>query len=111
MRLCAIACFFAGSAAGGLSTFGFVSGQEFQQPNFLPDQRPQAQLVQTAPTLNDGFQLPPPQIVPMAPAATDPENRVQLQSSLDQVTLVTRDAPLSTVLSMIAQQQGQYCIQ
>jgi len=29
-----------------------------------------------------------------------------MHSNLDQITLVTRDAPLSTVLSMIAEQQG-----
>ena len=46
------------------------------------------------------------QFIPLAPVAQDFDNRVQLQSNLDQVTLVTRDAPLSTVLSMIAQQQG-----
>ncbi len=34
------------------------------------------------------------------------ENRIQLHGNSDQVTLVTRDAPLATVLSMIAQQQG-----
>lgn len=44
--------------------------------------------------------------IPLVPLSQDPENRVQLQSNRDQVTLVTRDAPLSTVLSMIAQQQG-----
>jgi len=38
--------------------------------------------------------------------AEDSQDRVQLQSNLDQITLVTRDAPLSTVLSMMAQQQG-----
>ncbi len=48
----------------------------------------------------------PENTIPIAPMAQDTENRVQLQSNLDLVTLVTRDAPLSTVLSMIAQQQG-----
>ena len=38
--------------------------------------------------------------------AEDSQDRVQLQSNLDRITLVTRDAPLSTVLSMMAQQQG-----
>ena len=45
-------------------------------------------------------------IVPLAPLANDPKDRVSMQSNLDQITLVTRDAPLSTVLSMIAEQQG-----
>ncbi|MCY2982280.1 MAG: secretin and TonB N-terminal domain-containing protein [Planctomycetota bacterium] len=46
------------------------------------------------------------QTIPVVAIAQDFENRVQLQSNRDQVTLVTRDAPLSTVLSLIAQQQG-----
>ena len=50
--------------------------------------------------------FPPSVAVPLEPMAQDTENRVQLQSNLDLVTLITRDAPLSTVLSMIAQQQG-----
>jgi type II secretory pathway component GspD/PulD (secretin) len=45
-------------------------------------------------------------VIPVAPLAKDPEDRVTLHSKLDQITLVTRDAPLSTVLSMIAEQQG-----
>jgi type IV pilus assembly protein PilQ len=45
-------------------------------------------------------------VIPVTPLAKDPENRVTLKSKLDQITLVTRDAPLSTVLSMIAEQQG-----
>ncbi len=47
-----------------------------------------------------------PTVVPIAPLQEDPKDRVSLQSNLDQITLVTRDAPLSTVLSMIAEQQG-----
>ena len=43
--------------------------------------------------------------IPLAPLAEDSENRVQLQSHKDLVTLSTRDAPLSTVLAMIAHQQ------
>lgn len=47
-----------------------------------------------------------PQVIPVSPPTLDAENRVQLQANRDLVSLVTRDAPLSTVLSMIAQQQG-----
>ena len=46
------------------------------------------------------------EVVPIVPMALVDGNRVQLQSNADEVILVTRDAPLSTVLSMIAQQQG-----
>ena len=63
-------------------------------------------MVQVAPLLSGNFAVPQPKVVPLAPLAYDSENRVQLQSNQDLVTLVTRDAPLSTVLSMIAQQQG-----
>lgn len=45
-------------------------------------------------------------VIPLSPLAEDVENRVQLQSHDDFVTLSTRDAPLSTVLAMIAHQQG-----
>jgi type II secretory pathway component GspD/PulD (secretin) len=45
-------------------------------------------------------------VLPLAPLQNDPKDRVSIQSNLDQITLVTRDAPLSTVLSMIAEQQG-----
>ena len=65
-----------------------------------------SQMVQIAPFLSGNFAVPQPKVVPLAPLAYDSENRVQLQSNQDLVTLVTRDAPLSTVLSMIAQQQG-----
>ena len=65
-----------------------------------------SQMVQFAPLLSGNFAVPQPKVVPLAPLAYDSENRVQLQSNQDLVTLVTRDAPLSTVLSMIAQQQG-----
>jgi type II secretory pathway component GspD/PulD (secretin) len=51
-------------------------------------------------------ELVSPQIVPLSARAQDVDNRIQLQGNFDQVTLVTRDAPLATVLSMIAQQQG-----
>ena len=47
-----------------------------------------------------------PSIIPLPPLKSDTENRVQLQSNAEYVTLVTRDAPLATVLSMISQQQG-----
>jgi type II secretory pathway component GspD/PulD (secretin) len=65
------------------------------------------------PPMDRGIVLPsgsPPQpnsqVIPLAPLAEDSENRVQLQSHNDLVTLSTRDAPLSTVLAMIAHQQG-----
>jgi len=65
------------------------------------------------PPMDRGVVLPsgiPPQpnskVIPLAPLAEDSENRVQLQSHNDLVTLSTRDAPLSTVLAMIAHQQG-----
>jgi type IV pilus assembly protein PilQ len=48
----------------------------------------------------------PSQVVPLPALAQEAENRIQLQGNYDQVTLVTRDASLATVLSMIAQQQG-----
>ena len=64
------------------------------------------------PPMDRGTGLPqgsPPQTnshtIPLAPLAEDSENRVQLQSHKDLVTLSTRDAPLSTVLAMIAHQQ------
>jgi type IV pilus assembly protein PilQ len=58
------------------------------------------------PISSQHFSAGKPQVIPLAPLAQDSENRVQLQSNLDLVTLSTRDAPLSTVLSMIAHQQG-----
>jgi type IV pilus assembly protein PilQ len=65
------------------------------------------------PPMDRGIVLPsgnPPQpnsqVIPLSPLAEDSENRVQLQSNNDLVTLSTRDAPLSTVLAMIAHQQG-----
>jgi type IV pilus assembly protein PilQ len=96
MRACAVVCIFAGIA----------SGQNMLPPGLLPQQLRLPQPVPANPVFPESPSYPDSQVFPMAPAASDPENRVQLQSSLDQVTLVTRDAPLSTVLSMIAQQQG-----
>jgi type II secretory pathway component GspD/PulD (secretin) len=52
------------------------------------------------------FSVPQTQIIPVKPLGLNIDNRIQLQSDRDMVTLVTRDAPLSTVLSMIAQQQN-----
>jgi type IV pilus assembly protein PilQ len=49
--------------------------------------------------------LPQTQVVPIAPMATV-DDRVQLHGDSNTITLVTRSAPLSNVLSMIAQQQG-----
>ena len=106
---CALACVF----ATGLQSDRCVFSQESLpanrvQPQFPPAQFPPAQLVPSTsiPSPSQNFSVPNSQIVPLAPSAYDSENRVQLQSNLDQVTLVTRDAPLSTVLSLIAQQQG-----
>jgi type IV pilus assembly protein PilQ len=48
----------------------------------------------------------PGTVLPLPIAAFDPDDRVTLQGTADRVTLVTRDAELSTVLAMIAQQQG-----
>ena len=73
---------------------------DLRSQEFLPSQREQA------PFFPSSAFAAPEQTIPLAPVAQDTENRVQLQSNLDLVTLVTRDAPLSTVLSMIAQQQG-----
>ena len=78
-----------------------VCAQELVAPQF-----PSSQLVPVAIVPSQNFSAQPQHIVPLSPIASNSENRVQLQSHLDQVTLVTRDAPLSTVLSMIAQQQG-----
>ncbi len=89
---CAFACI--------LSVYWGASREAFSQ-EFLPTQSPQ---VGTVPSRD--FTIPKPHIVPLAPLSYGSENRVQLQSNQDLVTLVTRDAPLSTVLSMIAQQQG-----
>jgi len=79
---------------------------QYPPVQFPPVQLAPAQLVPSTPIPSRNFSVPNSQIVPLALSAYDSENRVQLQSNLDQVTLVTRDAPLSTVLSMIAQQQG-----
>ena len=78
-----------------------VSAQELISP-----QSPSSQLVPVPFVPSQNFSIHPQHVIPLAPIATNSENRVQLQCHLDQVTLVTRDAPLSTVLSMIAQQQG-----
>ena len=104
---CALACVF----ATGLQSDRRVFSQESLpanrvQPQFPPAQYPPAQLAPSTSIPSQNFSVPNSQIVPLAPSAYDSENRVQLQSNLDQVTLVTRDAPLSTVLSLIAQQQG-----
>jgi type IV pilus assembly protein PilQ len=72
-----------------------LADQLQSNPNVLP-------IPQQIPT-NPNLQTT---IVPLAPLQNDPKDRVSLQSNLDLITLVTRDAPLSTVLSMIAEQQG-----
>ncbi len=118
MLACAVVCVFVGIsfATGGISQS--ASAQEMLRPSRQEMLRPSRQNqplplpppVLVNPQVNPAVLESPsffqPQVIPVAPATSDPENRVQLQSSLDQVTLVTRDAPLSTVLSMIAQQQG-----
>lgn len=78
-----------------------VSAQELVTPQFPP-----SNLVPLPIVRSQNFSVLPQHVIPLAPVASNSENRVQLQCHLDQVTLVTRDAPLSTVLSMIAQQQG-----
>ncbi len=103
----ALACVF----ATGLQSDPRVFAQESLPairvlPQNPPAQFPPVQLPPSTPIPSQNFSVPNSQIVPLAPNAYDSENRVQLQSNLDQVTLVTRDAPLSTVLSLIAQQQG-----
>jgi type II secretory pathway component GspD/PulD (secretin) len=72
-----------------------LAEQLFSKPSVLPSP-------QQAPT-NPNRQAT---VVPIASPENDPKDRVSIQSNLDQITLVTRDAPLSTVLSMIAEQQG-----
>jgi len=103
-RAIAIAFAFVAMAHWGIPQR--ILAQEMLPPNLVRYQIPVLEPVQSNPVLNHNFPFPQPQVIPLAPATMDPENRVQLQSNLDQVTLVTRDAPLSTVLSMIAQQQG-----
>jgi len=103
-RAVAFAFAFVSIVCGGIPQR--ISAQDLPAPNLVRYQIPTPEPVQTTPVSNYNFPFPPPHVVPLAPATMDPENRVQLQSNLDQVTLVTRDAPLSTVLSMIAQQQG-----
>ncbi len=103
----ALACFF----ATGLQSDPRVFAQESLPairvlPQNPPAQFPPVQLPPSTPIPSQNFSVPNSHFVPLAPSAYDSENRVQLQSNLDQVTLVTRDAPLSTVLSLIAQQQG-----
>jgi len=78
-----------------------ASGQDplAEQLQSNPNVLPIPQQIPTNPNLQTT-------IVPLAPLQNDPKDRVSLQSNLDLITLVTRDAPLSTVLSMIAEQQG-----
>ena len=94
-------CFFACIWSGLWGATQRISAQELVTP-----QSPSSQLVPVPLVQSQNFSVQPQQIIPLAPLASNSENRVQLQSNHDQVTLVTRDAPLSTVLSMIAQQQG-----
>ena len=94
-------CLFACISSGILGDTNNVSAQELVAPQFPPSQLVPAPFV-TA----QNFSVQPQHVIPLNPVAPNSENRVQLQCHLDQVTLVTRDAPLSTVLSMIAQQQG-----
>ena len=93
----------------GICQFNTLLAQDFQFPQ--PNQRG---IIQALPAPIP-FSLSPstenigqarPITIPLASPAEDPDNRIQLQTNRDQVTLVTRDAPLATVLSMIAQQQG-----
>lgn len=82
-----------------------VSGQESLPAR--PFQGPSSSVQLAYPSQLDSSNLPDNvEVVPIVPMALVDGNRVQLQSNEDQVHLVTRDAPLSTVLSMIAQQQG-----
>lgn len=82
-----------------------VSGQESLPARPFQGPSPSVQLAY--PSQLDSSNLPANvEVVPIVPMALVDGNRVQLQSNEDQVHLVTRDAPLSTVLSMIAQQQG-----
>lgn len=72
-----------------------------------PFQGPPSSVQIAYPNQLDASDLPEnAEVVPIVPMELVDGNRVQLQSNADQVNLVTRDAPLSTVLSMIAQQQG-----
>jgi len=103
-RAVAMVFSFLSIAYGGIPQRIFA--QEMLPPSLVGYQLPSPEFVQSNPVLNGNLPFPQPQMIPFAPAVIDPENRVQLQSNLDQVTLLTRDAPLSTVLSMIAQQQG-----
>ncbi len=82
-----------------------VSGQESLPAGSF--QGPSSSVQLAYPSQLDSSSLPDNvEVVPIVPMALVDGNRVQLQSNADQVNLVTRDAPLSTVLSMIAQQQG-----
>ena len=94
-------CLFACISSNYQGAIHRVSAQEFIAP-----QLPPSQLVPGPFVPSQNFSVHPQHVIPLAPIASNSENRVQLQCHLDQVTLVTRDAPLSTVLSMIAQQQG-----
>jgi len=98
--VCLVVCLhlgvFFGECARGQAN---LPAKQFQGP---PTAGPTAFSVQ--PTSSNLFS--DMEVLPVAPLALVDGNRVQLQGNQDQVTLVTRDAPLSTVLSMIAQQQG-----
>jgi type IV pilus assembly protein PilQ len=93
-------------------SFCCVLQPELAAQENLPFSLP-AQALPALPSVNQGnmpsnakpFQ-PNAQVIPLSPLAEDLENRVQLKSHDDFVTLSTRDAPLSTVLAMIAHQQG-----
>ncbi len=110
-RWLALAVRVTASALASIFAIGWLSdrcgfSQESLPAIFVVPQFPPTQLAPVSSIPSQNFTVPKSQIVPLAPSAYDSENRVQLQSNLDQVTLVTRDAPLSTVLSLIAQQQG-----
>ena len=88
-------CLFACISSNYQGAIHRVSAQEFIAP-----QLPPSQLVPGPFVPSQNFSVHPPHVIPLAPIASNSENRVQLQCHLDQVTLVTRDAPLFTVLSI-----------